>query len=61
MEPLDDHLASINNTILSSSILIAAAFRSCAETRAVVHLQHMELDRIRANLSLPRSLDYSRP
>ena len=59
MEPLDEHLTSVKNTILSSSILIAATFHSCAETRALIHLQHMELDRIRTNLALVRSMDFS--
>ena len=51
MDSLDEHFASITNTILTSTSLINASFVSCAETRDVIRMQHEALDRMHATLA----------
>ena len=50
MDSLDEHFASINNTILTSKLMIDASFQSLGETRAVVYAQRMQLKQTRTTL-----------
>ena len=50
MDSLDEHFASIQNTILTSTSLINASFVSCAQTRNTIRIQHEALDRMHATL-----------
>jgi len=54
MEPLDDHFASIQNTILTSTQLIAASIRSCAATRAEMRAHQFDMARMRASMAAIR-------
>ena len=58
MDSLDEHFASIQNTILTSTSLINASFVSCVETRNVIRNQHKAMDRMTATLE---KLEYSDP
>jgi len=57
MDSLDEHFASIQNTILTSTALISAAFKSCAETRDLIRVQHEALDHMVATLAKLEDLD----